>query len=145
MSSIEEKKKPPKKKTTMSLLTSPQTMMGKEIFNKISKDPMNLILAMAGKDHQNSNFSNENMRGANYDGYDLRGSNFNEADLTNASFMNCDLNGCSFEGAIMNGIILDNSRMNNCNYIYNYKCNYSVHSQLPSRPISVPHSSHHPI
>lgn len=112
---IKTKKVMKKPKSSISRLASPKTLMGKKSTNKISKDPMDLILALSGKKAHDSNFEGKNMKGADYEGYDLTGSNFNGADLSGSSFKRCILNGCTFKNAKMNGIILDYSIMGDCN------------------------------
>lgn len=116
MSSTEEKKKLPKKKTTVSGLTSFQTIMGEKTFDKISKDPMNLILAMAGKEAPNSNFAGKNMRGANFDGYNLEDSDFSGCDLRDASFKDCYMPSCNFIGAKMQNITFDGSTLDGSDF-----------------------------
>lgn len=113
MSSTEEVKKP--KKNT-SRLASPQSLGGKKLFNKISKDPMDLILSMAGLEGHSTNFAGKNLQGAKYKDYDLRNSNFEGCDLTNASFINCNLSGCSFVKAIMKNINLDGCRLDGSSF-----------------------------
>lgn len=54
MASSEEVKRP---KDKTSRLASPQTLGGKPVYTSISKDPMDLILSMAGKAGHNTNFS----------------------------------------------------------------------------------------
>lgn len=104
MSSTEEVKK--SKKNT-SRLASPQSLGGKKLLNKISEDPMKLILSMAGLEGRYTNFAGKNLQGANYKDYDLSKSNFEGCDLTDASFINCNLSGCSFVKATMKNINLD--------------------------------------